>query len=122
MRFTREYFSSYRKVGFGVRGLRTSFGPIGTKRLTAIWGNFGQISIILFNQLSNTNLLVVFLAVIGKCENQLLGHKLCILAVADCVYLILKVSDVTPRQWGYFGQSYDLRFKNGKNEVIEISY
>ena len=31
---------------------------------TVIRGNFGEISIILPNQLSNTNLLVVFLAVI----------------------------------------------------------
>ena len=42
--------------------------------------------------------------------------------VADCVYLNLKVSDATQRRWGYFGQSYDLRSKKGKNEVIEISY
>ena len=34
------------------------------KLLTVIRGNFGRISIILPNQLSNTNLLVVFLAVI----------------------------------------------------------
>ena len=34
------------------------------KLLTVIRGNFGWISIILPNQLSNTNLLVVFLAVI----------------------------------------------------------
>ena len=34
------------------------------KLLTVIRGNFGRISIILPNRLSNTNLLVVFLAVI----------------------------------------------------------
>ena len=46
---------------------------------TVIRGNFGEISIILPNQLSNTNLFVVFLAIhyhVSKCENQLLGHKL----------------------------------------------
>ena len=31
--------------------------------------------------------------------------------VAGCVYLNLKVSDVTPKRWGYFRQSYILRFK-----------
>ena len=51
-----------------------------------------------------------------KCENQLLCHKLHIFMVANCVYLNLTVSDVTPRWWCFFGQSYDLRFKNGEND------
>ena len=47
--------------------------------LTVIrWGNFGRISIILSNQLSNTNLLVVFLAVImsASATTNLAIHKL----------------------------------------------
>ena len=32
--FTGNMFSSCKKVAFGVWGLRTSFGPIGAKRLT----------------------------------------------------------------------------------------
>ena len=92
------------------------------KLLTVIRGNFGRISIILPNQLSNTNLLVVFLAVIMSASTKTNFSATNFVTIADCVYLNLKVSDVTPRRWGYFGQSYDLRFKNGKNEVIEISY
>ena len=34
MEFYGKYFSYYKKVVFGVWGLRTSFGPIGAKRLT----------------------------------------------------------------------------------------
>ena len=35
--FYRKYFSCSKKVIFGVWGLRTSFGPIGAKRLTQPW-------------------------------------------------------------------------------------
>ena len=42
--------------------LKTSFNK--ALQCTVIWGNFGWISIILPNQLNNSNLLVVFLAVI----------------------------------------------------------
>ena len=37
---------------------------------TVIRGNFGEISIILPNQLSNTNLLVVFLAIIMSASTK----------------------------------------------------
>ena len=38
--------------------------------------------------------------------------------VADSIYLNLKESDVTPKQWGYFGQSYILSFKNETNDIF----
>ena len=39
-------------------------------------------------------------------------------AVADCVDLNLKVPDVTPKRWGYFGQSYILRLENETNDIF----
>ena len=64
-------------------------------------------------------MLVVFLAVImsASAKTNFL-NKLCILTVGDCVYGNLKVSDVILRRWGYFKQSYDLRFKMGKITVV----
>ena len=42
--------------------------------------------------------------------------------VANCVYLNLKVSNVTLKQWGYFGQFYILRFKNETNDIYFLPY
>ena len=87
---------------------------------TVIRDNFGRISMIIPDQLNNNNLLVVCLAII-----MLVKWKTNFPAINfECswkpiVYLNLKVSNVTLKQWGYFGQSYILRFKT---ETIEISY
>ena len=87
--------------------------------ITIIQGNFGRISIIISNQLNNSNLLVVYLVIhVGKGKNQLPGHKLCMFMVANCVYLYLKVSNVTPKRWGFLGQSYILRFKTETIDII----
>ena len=62
--------------------------------LTVFHAGFEEIIFLKWRNVSNSIGSFSSRYYVGKCENQLSGHELCMFTVAEWVYLNLKLSDV----------------------------